>query len=46
MVSVKSSNNKVFTIYDGDFNVVKEFADPTAGQPYLGSARRKIDSLW
>ena len=34
MVSVKSSNNKVFTIYDGDFNVVKEFADPTAGQPY------------
>lgn len=34
LVSVKSSNNKGFTIYDGDFNVVREFADPTAGQPY------------
>ena len=34
MISVKNSNTKEFTIYDGDFNVVREFADPTAGQPY------------
>ena len=34
MVSVKSSNNRGFTIFDGDFNVVREFADPAAGQPY------------
>lgn len=34
MVSVNSSNNSGFTIYDGDFNVVKEFTDPTVGQSY------------
>ena len=34
MVAVKSSSNRGFTIYDGDFNVVREFTDPTAGQPY------------
>ena len=34
LVSVNSSGNNGFTIYDGDFNVVKEFTDPTAGQPY------------
>ena len=34
LVSVNSSGNSGFTIYDGDFNVVKEFTDPTAGQPY------------
>lgn len=34
MVSVKSSNNRGFTIYDGDFNIVREFADPMAGLPY------------
>jgi hypothetical protein len=34
MVSVKNSNTTRFTIYDGDFNVVREFADPAAGQPY------------
>ena len=25
---------RVFTIYDGDFNVVKKFTDPTSGIPY------------
>ena len=34
MVSLKSSNNRGFTIYDGDFNVVREFTDPMAGQTY------------
>ena len=34
MVSMNSSNYRSFTIYDGDFNVVREFSDPTAGQPY------------
>ena len=34
MVSVNMSDNKGFTIYDGDFNVVGEFADPTVGQHY------------
>ncbi|MBO4906559.1 MAG: hypothetical protein J5486_05940 [Bacteroidaceae bacterium] len=27
-------NNDSFIIYDGEFNVVKTFTDPTAGQPY------------
>ena len=35
MVSVDyNEGNKNFTIYNGDFNVVKEFNDPTAGTPY------------
>lgn len=34
LVSVNSYNNQGFTIYDGDFNVVKEFTDPAMGQPY------------
>ena len=34
LVSVKSSDNSGFTIYDGNFNIVREFSDPTAGQPY------------
>lgn len=34
MVSVNTSNNKGFTIYDGDFNVVREFSASAAGQPY------------
>lgn len=32
MVSVRNSER--FTIYDGDFNVVRDFTDPTMGQPY------------
>ena len=34
MVSVNNSNNIGFTIYDGDFNIVRNFTDQTAGQPY------------
>jgi hypothetical protein len=34
LVSLNTSNHSGFTIYDGDFNVVREFADPAAGQPY------------
>lgn len=34
MVSVKNSSEGGFTIYDGDFNVVKDFTDPTMGLPY------------
>ena len=34
MVSVDNSNNTGFTIYDGDFNVVRNFKDQTVGQPY------------
>jgi len=33
LVSAGSGYNN-FTIYDGDFNVVKTFTDPAAGQPY------------
>lgn len=34
LVSYRNNDNKEFTIYDGDFNIVREFTDPTAGQPY------------
>jgi len=35
MVSVASSGTpKTYTIYDGDFKVVKSFTDPTSGIPY------------
>lgn len=34
LVSAKNSENKGFTIYDGDFNIVREFTDPAAGQTY------------
>ena len=34
MSKEESSNDYQFTIYDGDFNVVKTFKDPTAGIPY------------
>lgn len=34
MVSVNSYDNNSITIYDGDFNVIKQFTDPNAGQPY------------
>ena len=34
LISVKSSDNSGFTIYDGNFNVVREFSDPTAGCGY------------
>lgn len=35
LVSVSQSTTpRVYTIYDGDFNVVKTFADPTFGIPY------------
>ncbi len=28
------SDNKGFTIYDGDFNIVRDYKDPAEGQPY------------
>ena len=31
MVSISYDDPRVFTIYDGDFNVVKTFTDPTSG---------------
>ena len=34
LVSYRNNGNIEFTIYDGDFNIVREFTDPTAGQPY------------
>lgn len=34
LVSVKHDDPPVFTIYDGDFKVVKTFTDPTAGIKY------------
>ena len=34
LVSVNSYNHKGFTIYDGEFNTVREFTDPAMGQPY------------
>lgn len=34
LVSLRSSDYSGFTIYDGDFNIVREFTDPAAGQPY------------
>ena len=34
LVSYRNNDNKEFTIYDGDFNIVRKFTDPTAGQPY------------
>ena len=34
LVSLNTSNHSGFTIYDGDFNVVREFTDSAAGQPY------------
>lgn len=34
LVDVNNSASGKFTIYDGDFNVVKAFTDPTAGLPY------------
>ena len=34
LVSYRNNGNIGFTIYDGDFNIVREFTDPTAGQPY------------
>ena len=34
LVSVNSYDHKGFTIYDGEFNTVREFTDPAMGQPY------------
>ena len=34
LVSYRNNGNIEFTIYDGDFNIVREFKDPAAGQPY------------
>lgn len=34
LVSVNNYDGKGFIIYDGDFNKVRDFTDPAAGQPY------------
>ena len=34
LISTKYADNDGFTIYDGDFNIVKTFLDPAKGQPY------------
>lgn len=34
LVSVNSQANGDITIYDDNFNIVRKFSDPTAGQPY------------
>ena len=34
LVSYRNNGNIEFTIYDGDFNIVREFTDPIAGKPY------------
>lgn len=34
LVSVNNSGDGRITIYDGEFKVVREFTDPTAGRPY------------